>query len=123
MTPRTALLAPNLPDVVRAWPLPRGRKVRPGRWIGTRENFRILFQAAIEERGPDALATVRRHGRPARNDTLWFAPGIPMHADGTARDAQGRVVPLYLVPARAALDALADGRIYYRDDHPNRDLP
>ncbi len=116
-------LAPNLPDVARAWPVPRGRKVRPARWLGTRADCQRTFQQALDEHGPDALATVRRRGRPARNDTLWFAPGVPMHRCGTARDDQGRAVPLYLVPARAALEALADGRIHYRDDHPIQDMP
>ncbi len=114
----------DLPDVVRDWPVPRGRKVRPARWLGTRENCRQAFRAALDERGPDALAVIRRHGHVARADTLWFAPGVPMHASGTAQDDQGRTVPLFLVPARAALDALADGRIQYRDDHPIRkELP
>lgn len=113
----------DLPAVVRDWPTPRGRKTRPARWRGTRENCRQTFQNALDERGPDALAVIRRHGHVARADTLWFAPGVPMHTNGTTQDDQGRTFPLFLVPARAALDALADGRIHYRDDHPIQDMP
>ncbi|ASN83336.1 hypothetical protein [Deinococcus ficus] len=67
-----------------------------------------------DDQGPDALALICQHEPAARHATLWFAPGVPMPTCGATREAQDRECVL----ARAAPEALEDGRIHYRDDHP-----
>lgn len=107
---------PELPDVTRDWPTPRGVKRRPARWLSDGpDGYRAYVQAALDRDGPGALMSIcndapRHPGSPL---TRWFCPGVPMHATGETITGHpdGRARHVFLVPAQAALLALDAGHI------------
>ncbi|GHG41597.1 MULTISPECIES: hypothetical protein [Deinococcus] len=112
MSPESAW-PPELPEVVLDWPVPRGVKIRPARWVGgDAANYRAHFQAAVDV--GMALAVICNdapRGSGARV-ARWFCPGVPMHVTGEqVVGKDGRVQHVFLVPAQAALLALERGLI------------
>ena len=109
----------DLPQSVSLWPRPTGRKTRPARWFGTPASFTELMESTLSA-GEDALASVWNDAPRGAHSPLtrWFTPQVPMHASGQTSTADdGRVWHEYLVPARAALQAMQAGMVTF---HPGK---
>lgn len=118
------LWPPNLPEVVQAWPRPRGRKHRPAHWVGgDAAQYRAFFQGVLDEHGPDALARIWNDAPrpPMAPLTRWYCPGVPMHATGECIQEESRALHGFFVPAQAALLALEHGHILCRKRPLERD--
>ncbi|BBN97139.1 hypothetical protein DEGR_38720 (plasmid) [Deinococcus grandis] len=78
-----AVWPPELPEVVLDWPVPRGVKIRPARWVGgDAANYRAHFQAAVEAGMVLAVICNDAPRGPRARVTRWFCPGVPMHVTG-----------------------------------------
>ncbi|KQR15456.1 hypothetical protein [Deinococcus sp. Leaf326] len=111
---------PALPEVVQSWPVPRGHKSRPARWIGgDAAQYRAFFQGVLDERGADASAQIWNDAprSPHAAATRWYYPGVPMYATGRCHQDGARPQHGFLVPAQAALLALDHGHVNCRA-HP-----
>ncbi|GAQ23589.1 hypothetical protein DEIGR_320003 [Deinococcus grandis] len=108
-----AVWPPELPEVVLDWPVPRGVKIRPARWVGgDAANYRAHFQAAVEAGMVLAVICNDAPRGPRARVTRWFCPGVPMHVTGEQVVGEdGRVRHVFLVPAAAALLALERGLV------------
>ena len=105
-----------MPSVVDGWPAPRGTKQQPANWWGTAEEYTALMHRALAAEGSEALALMHHDGRrtPDSHLTRWWAPGVPMHYAGSVVQDGETTWHAYLVPAQAALSALADDLIRIR---------
>lgn len=118
------LWPPLLPEVVQDWPRPRGRKQRPGRWVGgDAAQYRAFFQGVLDEQGPDALARIWNDAprSPRATLTRWYCPGVPMHDTGECIWEESRLLHGFFVPAQAALLALEHGHILCQKRPVERD--
>lgn len=118
------LWPPLLPEVVQAWPPPRGHKQRPARWIGgDAAQYRAFFQGGLDEQGPDALARIWNDAprSPTAGLTRWYCPDVPMHTTGKCFEEEGRLRYGFFVPAQAALLALEHGHVLCRKRPLERD--
>lgn len=109
---------PPFPDAVLDWPVPRGQKTNPARWVGgDAAQYRAYFQEILADGGEEALAPIWNdapRGTQARL-TRWYCPGVPMYATGQQERTEGeRPLHAFLVPAQAALLALDRGLVTCR---------
>lgn len=115
---------PPLPEVVQRWPIPRGHKHRPARWVGgDATQYRAFFQGVLDDEGEDALARIWNDApcSPQAAATRWYCPGVPMYVTDVRTAGPSRPRHGYLVPARAALLALDHGHVLCRTrplEHP-----
>ena len=115
--------SPIIPEQARDWPRPR-RMRRTMRWLNSEDEYRAHFQQIIDAEGEDALATVIMSGKPALNPspTRFFCAGLVMlHTGRVSREKPYWTE--YLVPARAALEALGAGLVICKGQPPNHDTP